>query len=65
MKSIQNNKNDTRMKEDRKTETKKAERINEGCEARIAQISMQITSRTSDHSGLHVCQWSDAFHYRQ
>jgi len=34
----------------------------EGYEARIAQISMQITNRTSDHAGFHVSQWSDAFH---
>jgi hypothetical protein len=48
------------MKEDKKT-TKKTE-IKEGYGARIAQISMQITNRTSDHAGFHISQWSDAFH---
>jgi len=54
------------MNEERKKETKKTERERErekGYEVRrIAQISMQITNRTSDHADFHVCQWSDAFH---
>lgn len=40
------------MKEDRKKKQKRErERKKEGYEARITQIPMQITNRTSDHAG--------------